>query len=130
MRLSRLAATLASALLFFAFAAIGAEASKMTIHLDQKVTVNGKTLAMGKYTAEWNGDGPNVQVTLLHGKDTVVTFPAQIKQEESPNNTDAIGTSDGPDGSKELTSIYPNGKRMSIQISDSGAGSSGSSPSR
>ena len=92
--------------------------------------MDGKILETGKYTAEWSGDGPNVQVTLLHGKDTVATFPAQIKQEASPNNNDAVGTADGPDGTKQLIAIYPNGKRMSIQLSDSGSGSSGSTPSR
>jgi hypothetical protein len=130
MKLSFLAAVLATAGLFFAGVAVSAEANKMTVHIDQRVTVDGKILDTGKYTAEWSGEGPNVQVTLLHGKDTVATFPAQIKQEPSPNSTDAIGTTDGPDGSKQLISIYPNGKRMSIQLNDNGAGSSGSSPSR
>jgi hypothetical protein len=130
MKLSKLAAALATVALFFAGVAVSAEANKLTVRIDEKVTVDGKILESGKYTAEWSGDGPNVQVTLLHGKDTVATFPAQIKQEASPNNTDAIGTSDGPDGSKQLTSIYPNGKRISIQLDNSGAGPSGSSPSR
>lgn len=130
MKLSFLAAVLATAGLFFAGVAVSAEANKMTVRIDQRVTVDGKILDTGKYTAEWSGEGPNVQVTLLHGKDTVATFPAQIKQEPSPNSTDAIGTTDGPDGSKQLISIYPNGKRMSIQLNDSSSGSSGSSPSR
>jgi hypothetical protein len=130
MKLSKLAAALATVALFFAGVAVSAEANKMTVRIDQKVAVNGKILDNGKYTAEWSGDGPNVQVTLLHGKDTVATFPAQIKQEASANNNDAIGTSDGPDGMKQLTAIYPGGKRISIQLGDNGAGSSGSSPSR
>jgi hypothetical protein len=129
MNLSKLAAALATVALFFTGAAISAEANKMTFHIDQRVTVNGKILDNGKYTAEWSGEGPNVQVTLLHGKDTVVSFPAQIKQEASANSNDAIGTADNPDGTKQLISIYPNGKRMSIQLRDSGAGSSGSSAS-
>jgi ABC-type glycerol-3-phosphate transport system substrate-binding protein len=130
MKLSKLAAALATVALFFAGVAVSAEANKMTIHIDQKVTVNGKVLDNGKYIAEWNGEGPNVQVTLLHGKDAVATFPAQIKQEASANSNDAIGTTDGPDGSKQLTAIYPSGKRMSIQLDNSGAGSSGSAASR
>jgi len=130
MKLSKLAAALATLGLFFAGVAVSAEANKMTVRIDEKVIVDGKILEIGKYTAEWSGDGPNVQITLLRGKDTVATFPAQIKQEASPNSTDAIGTTDGPDGTKQLTSIYPNGKRVSIQLNDNGAGSSGSSPSR
>lgn len=131
MKISKLAAMFATAALFFAGAAISAESNKTTVRIDQKITVDGKTLDSGKYTAEWTGEGPNVQVTLLRGKDTVATFAAQIKQEASPNSTDAIGTTAGPDGSKQLTSIYPNGKRISLQLSDNGSASpSGSSPSR
>ncbi|HUE43049.1 MAG TPA: hypothetical protein VMP12_05770 [Candidatus Sulfotelmatobacter sp.] len=130
MKLSRLAVTLASAALLFASAAFAAEANKTTVRIDQKVTVDGKTLDSGKYTAEWTGDGPNVQVTLMHGKETVATFAAQIKQEATPNPVDAVGTSDGPDGSRQLISIYPNGKRMSIQLATNGGAGSGSSPSR
>jgi hypothetical protein len=127
MKLSKLAAAFATVALFFAGVAISAEANKTTVRIDKKVTVDGKTLDSGKYTAQWTGDGPSVQVTLLRGKDTVATFAAQIKQEASPNPADAIGTTDGPDGSKQLSSIYPNGKRISIQLSGSGsAGSSGS----
>jgi hypothetical protein len=130
MKLSKLAAALATVALFFAGVAVSAEASKMTIHIDQKVTVDGKILETGKYTAEWNGDGPNVQVTLMKGKNTVATFSAQIKQEPSANPDDAIGTTDGPDGTKQLSSIYPNGKRISLQLTGGGDAPSNSSPSR
>ena len=129
MKLSKLAAALATVALFFAGVAVSAEANKMTIHIDQKVTVDGKLLETGKYTAEWNGQGPNVQVTLMKGKNTVATFAAQIKQEPSANPDDAIGTTDGPDGTKQLSSIYPSGKHISIQLNAGSAGPSNSSPS-
>ena len=67
---------------------------------------------------------------LLRGKEAVATFAAQIKQEATPNPVDAIGTSDGPDGTRQLTSIYPNGKRLSIQVGSSGSAASNESPSR
>ena len=130
MKLSKLAAALATVALFFAGVAVSAEANKMTIHIDQKVTVDGKLLDSGKYTAEWSGEGPNVQVTLTKGKNTVATFAAQIKQEPSANPDDAIGTTDGPDGTKQLSSIYPNGKRISLQLTGGGDAPSNSSPSR
>jgi hypothetical protein len=131
MKLSRLAMTLASAGLLFASAAIAADANKATFRIDQKVTVDGKTIDSGKYTAEWAGEGSNVQVTLHHGKETIATFAARINQEPTPNPDDAIGTTDGPDGSKQLTAIYPGGKRLSIQLGNSSAGAAdASSPSR
>jgi hypothetical protein len=131
MKLSRFAVTLSAAALLFASAAIAGETNKTSVHITQKVTVDGKTLDSGKYTAEWGGTGPNVQVTLRRGKDTVATFPARINQEASPNPDDAVGTTDAPDGSKQLSSIYPNGKRISLQLDNaSAAAPSGTSPSR
>ena len=130
MKIPKLALAFVSTALLLASAAFAAEMNKTTVHIDQNVTLQGKTLDAGKYTAEWSGDGPNVQVTLKRGKDTVATFPAQIHQEASPNADAAIGTTAGPNGGTELTSIYPDGKRMSIQIGNNGAAPSNSSPSR
>ncbi len=130
MKIPKLALAFVSAAILFASGVIAAEANKTTIHIDQKVTVDGKILNSGKYTAQWTGDGPNVQVTLTKGKDTVATFPAQLKQEPSANPDDAIGTTDGPDGNKQLSSIYPGGKRISLQLNKDGAAPSNSSPSR
>ncbi|HEY2823365.1 MAG TPA: hypothetical protein VGJ06_20140 [Candidatus Acidoferrum sp.] len=132
MKLSRLAATFASVALLYASAAIAGESNKATIRFDQKVTVDGKMIDSGKYTAEWTGEGSNVQVTLHHGKETVATFAARINQEPTANPDDAIGTTDGPNGSKQLTAIYPSGKRLSIQLGNGsgGASNASSSPSR
>ncbi len=130
MKIPKLALAFVSAAILFASGVIAAEAYKTTIHIDQKVTVDGKILNSGKYTAQWTGDGPNVQVTLTKGKDTVATFAAQVKQEPSANPDDAIGTTDGPDGSKQLSSINPGGKRISLQLNKDGAAPSNASPSR
>jgi UDP-N-acetylmuramyl tripeptide synthase len=116
-----------SVALLFVSAAIAGENNKATVRISQNVTVDGKPLDPGKYTAQWTGEGPNVQVTLTRGKDTVATFAAQIRQETSRNSTNAIGTSEGPNGTKQLTSIYPDGKEFSIQIGDSSAAPSSSS---
>lgn len=130
MKIPKFAVAFLSVALLFVSAAIAAEANKTTIRIDQKVTVDGKLLDSGKYTAQWSGDGPNVQVTLTKGKSTVATFAAQIKQEPSANPDDAIGTTDAPDGSKQLSSIYPGGKHISLQLNKDGAAPSNSSPSR
>ena len=127
MKIPKLVFAFLSVALLFVSAAIAGETNKATVRLSQNVTVDGKTLDAGKYTAQWTGEGPNVQVTLTRGKDTVATFAAQIKKEASPNSNDAIGTSEGPNGSKQLTSIYPDGKEFSIQIGDSAAAPSSSS---
>jgi hypothetical protein len=131
MKMSRIAATLSGTALLFASAAIAGELSKATIHLDQRVSVEGKTLDSGKYTAQWDGTGPTVQVTLLRGKNPVATFQAHLNNEPAGNPQDAIGTTASPDGSRALAAIYPGGKRFSLQLeSNSAEQQSNSAPAR
>ena len=116
MKIPKLVGTLCVAALFFAVGVVAGELNKTSIHLDENVTLEGKTLQTGNYTAEWKGSGPDVQVTLLRGKETIATFPARLKDENIPNARNAYGFTVEPDGSKELTSIYPGGKRFELQI--------------
>jgi hypothetical protein len=115
-KIPKLVGTLCGAALFFASGVVAGELNKTAIHLDENVTLEGKILNIGNYTAEWKGSGPNVQVTLLKGKDAIATFPARLKDENNPNAKNAYGFTVQPDGSKELTSIFPGGKRFELQI--------------
>ena len=130
MKHSKLAAALATVALFFAGVAFSAEANKTTVRFDQKITVDGKTLDSGKYTAQWTGDGPNVQVTLLHGKDTVPR--SQPKSNRKHRQTHRRNRHHRRNRRLEatLSSIYPNGKRISIQLANNGAAGASSSGSR
>jgi hypothetical protein len=67
MRISKLPVLLFGAALLLSSSAFAAEANKGTLQLTDKVTVEGKPLNSGKYTVEWSGSGPEVQVTLLQG---------------------------------------------------------------
>jgi hypothetical protein len=120
-KLSRLSVVLSAAALLLSTAAIARETNRASIHLDDKVVVNGKSLDSGSYTAQWEGSGPSVQVTLLHGKDIVTQFPAQLSEEATPNPQTGYGYTTDPDGSKELTSIYPSGKRFALRFGQNSA---------
>jgi hypothetical protein len=115
MKISRMLSLLFGAALLFASAAIAGETNKSSVQLEDKVIVEGKALT-GKYTVEWSGSGPTVQVTLLQGKQTVATFPAHLTEQPNTNPQDAYSTSTAPDGSKSLTAIYPSGKHFFLQI--------------
>jgi len=106
---------LASALLFAAGAFAG-EANKATLHLQEKVSIEGNQLAPGNYKLEWDGAGPDVQVNILRGKETVATVPARLVEQPVRNAQDAYGTSAAPDGSKALTSVYVGGKTFTLQF--------------
>lgn len=116
MKLTRISVAILGAALLCAAGAVAAGVNKANLNLTDKVTVAGKTLNAGNYKVEWSGDGPNVQVTLLRGKETVATFPAQVTEGATQNSDSAYGAVQGPDGSRSLTSIYVGGKRTILQL--------------
>jgi len=93
-----------------------ANTNKGKLHLQDKTIVDGKPLDPGNYTVEWTGAGPTVEVTLLHGKQTVATFPAHIMEQSTPNHNDAYGSAPESDGSRRLTVIYISGKRTNLEL--------------
>ena len=118
MRISKVPVLLFGAALLLSTSAFARDTNKGTLNLSEKVTVDGKALDSGTYKVEWNGNGPSVEVSLIQGKQTVATFPAQLTDEATANPDNAYGATAGPDGSKALTSIYPAGKRFVLRVQD------------
>jgi hypothetical protein len=121
MKMLKVAVLLFGAALLFSSGALAGETNKGTLQLTDKVVVEGKPLNSGRYTVEWDGSGPAVQVTLLQGKQTVATFPARLTEQAAPNSQNAYGTIAEPDGSRSLTAIYPGGKRFALQLDQNAA---------
>lgn len=130
MKLSQIALSLAGATLLLCAGAVAAENNKGTLHLSDKVSLEGKVLAPGTYKVQWQGNGPSVQVTLLKDKDTVATFSATLSDKPIASRTDAYSTESAPDGSRSLTAIYFGGKKYVLQVEQKRASqSSNSQPS-
>ena len=53
---------------------------KKTINFVEPTIVGSVTLQPGDYTYDWNGAGPDVQVTFSRGDKTIVTVPATLEQ--------------------------------------------------
>jgi hypothetical protein len=116
MKLTKVTLSILGAALLFCSAAFAGDANKGTLILSEKISVEGKPLDPGKYTIVWDGAGPNVQVTLFHGKQTVATFPAHLVEQPTRNTEDAYASNTQPDGSHVLAAVYPNGKRCSLEL--------------
>jgi len=116
MKLSKVFIFLIGSTLGFSSGAFAGDANKGKLHLQNTTIVDGKPLDAGNYTVEWSGAGPTVEVTLLHGKQTVAMFPAHIMEQPKPNNSDAYSSSPEPDGSRRLTVIYISGKRTNLEL--------------
>jgi len=105
MKMSRMLIAFFGATLLIASAAYAGEMNKGTLHLKDTVSVRGQTLKPGDYKVEWNGNGPNTEVKLVQGKNTVAKFPAKVEQQPYRSAENAYVSGPGPNGSTALTQI-------------------------
>jgi len=128
MKLSKLSLAFFGSALLLSSAAVAGDSNKASIQLYEKVNVEGQALNPGRYTITWDGSGPNVQVTVSQGKQTVATFSAHLTEQAARNTEDAYGSAADTNGSRTLTSIYPNGKRFSLELETKSASQPSSTP--
>ena len=118
MKMSRISTLLLGSALLFSSAAIAAENNRGKLALTDKVVVDGKAIERGDYRVEWDGSG---QVKILQGKQVVATLSAHVTEQADRNPQDAYSTLIEPDGSRELTAIYPGGKRVALEFDHAAA---------
>jgi len=88
-----------------AFAKSSKGPQKGTIHLNEAVTVEGKQLSPGDYKIETDNSGPQANVNIIKGKDTIASIPAHV-QPSSAEQENGYSISTQPDGGKQLTVIF------------------------
>ena len=98
-------------------------ANKGPLQITDMTSVGGKQLKPGDYTVSWDGDGPNVQVSILKGSKVVTTVPAHVvPTDHSVAKNSTVSTQNG-DGTKTLSEIRFSGKKYSLQIGENMGGS-------
>lgn len=108
-----LALTLASS----AFAA-----SKANLTLNNPTSINGTQLKAGDYKLEWDGSGPNVEVSIMQGKKVVTKVPAKIVDlDKAPSNDAALLKQNG-DGSTTLAGARFQGKKYALELGEASDG--------
>jgi len=108
---------MAMALLF----AMGAfAATKANLELNNPVTLNGTTLQPGDYKLQWDGTGPNVELTILKGKSVVTKTSAHVVDLPAPAANDAAVTLKSENGPNSLAGIRFQGKKYALDFSQSG----------
>jgi hypothetical protein len=124
MKSSRKILGLVGASLLLAVSAMAGSTNKGTLRLYDNVKVQGKQLTPGNYKIEWNGEGPEVQVNIVDGKNTVATVAAQVVPVITKNDEDGY-SADNRDGNNTLKTIFFHGKNYELQIEPgSGTGTS------
>ena len=86
------------------------------------MTVNGTTLQPGEYKVQWEGNGPNVEVSILHGKNVVAKVPAHVVELETPAADDAAVLRKNDKGPNALAGIRFQGKKLSLELGETSEG--------
>ncbi len=102
-------------------------ANKTSLQLSHPVTVNGTTLQAGDYKVQWEGNGPNVEVSILQGKNVVVKTPAHVVELATPAAYDAAVTRTSESGASSLAAIRFQGNKVSLDLTEASEAMSGGS---
>jgi hypothetical protein len=91
-------------------------ANKGSFRVSDTVSVAGKQLSPGEYKLSWEGNGPDVQLSILQGKNVVATVPAHVVElpKSAPDNAAIVNNHD--DGSKSLSQVRFSGKKYALSI--------------
>ncbi|HUM07013.1 MAG TPA: hypothetical protein VLT90_16215 [Terriglobales bacterium] len=78
---------------FLALAVLAATSAfagnKGTLHISEAAQINGQAVPAGEYKLQWDGAGPNVQVSVMQGKKVIATVPAQIVEQKQASSNDS-----------------------------------------
>ena len=107
-----------------------AAANQGSMQLQDPVTVSGKQLRAGDYSVKWDGNGPNVQLSILKGNKVVATTPARLIDLSEKSNNDAAVVQNNGDGSKSLAEIHFSGKKYALAIGSDSASMDGNGSSK
>jgi hypothetical protein len=93
-------------------------ASKGSLEIRNPTVVNGTTLKPGEYKVEWDGAGPNVEVSIMQGKNVVAKVPAKLVELSAPAQNTAAVVQKNTDGSSSLTGARFEGKKYSLELGE------------
>ena len=96
-------------------------ANKGSLQVQEPLTVNGTRLAPGEYKVQWDGAGPNVELSILDGKKVVAKVPAHMIDLDRPSTTDSAVVKNNGDGTRTLSEVRLNGKKFSLAVGEEAA---------
>jgi hypothetical protein len=97
-------------------------ATKASLQLNHPTVVNGTTLKAGEYKLQWDGTGPNVEVSIVQGKNVVAKVSAKVVDLDAPSKNDAAVVKMNGDGTAALTGARFEGKKYALQLGESSDG--------
>ena len=95
--------------------------NKTTLQVQEATTISGTKLAPGEYKVQWEGNGPNVEMSILKGKNVVAKVPARVVELPSASPSDAAVVHRNEDGSRSLSEIRMSGKKYALAVGEEAA---------
>ena len=97
-------------------------ATKGSLQISKPVNVNGTTLKPGDYKVQWEGAGPNVELSILQGKNVVAKVPARVVELQTASSSDAAVTRSDDSGASTLAGLRCQGKKFSLELGEASDG--------
>jgi hypothetical protein len=97
-------------------------ATKADLVLQSPTSVNGTKLKAGEYKLQWDGSGPNVEVSVIQGKKVLAKVPAKVVDLSSPPENSSALIKMNDDGSRSLAGARFAGKKFAIDLQESSDG--------
>jgi hypothetical protein len=97
-------------------------ATKASLNLQHPTIVNGTKLKAGDYKLEWDGSGPNVEVSIIQGKNVLTKVPAKVVDLSSPSQNSAAVVTLNSDGTSTLSGARFEGKRFALELGEASEG--------
>lgn len=97
-------------------------ATKGSLQLSSPTSVNGVKLKPGEYKVQWEGSGPNVELSIIQGKNVLAKVPARVVDLSNASSSNAAVTTKNDDGTRTLSGVRFEGKKFALEF---GAASDG-----
>ena len=94
-------------------------ASKASLTLQDPTSVNGTKLKAGDYKLEWEGSGPNIEVSIMQGKTVLAKVPAKMVDLSTAAPDNAAVVQKKSDGSRTLAGARFAGKKFALELGES-----------
>jgi hypothetical protein len=97
-------------------------ASKASLTLQHPTIINGAKLKPGEYKLQWDGSGPNVEVSIMQGKTVLAKVPGKVVDLNEPANHNAALVTRNNDGTSTLAGARFEGKKFALELGESSDG--------
>jgi hypothetical protein len=81
-----------------------------------KPDLEGTVLNRGDYKVEWIGSGPNVELNMVQGRDTLATVQARVVAENTSHEHDGYVLRPAKNGVKSSQEIFSSGAKYNLKI--------------